>query len=502
MSAPQARLARVILLAALSAAAGAAAAVQWQTVASGAGRTVDIDGASIARLKDGKTAAWTRLTLDHPLLDFENSLRYTVVQVLNHYDCAGDSFATQKRIYLRDGREIRTEKVGGPQIMVQPNNIDAQLLAAACRHNGATAKADGKPRVMHAEMVSAATGEVPRSVKVADAAAGEKPRLFDKPLIDKSKVEDPFRDDKGATPAPVPKPLPQKESRAIAATADAASKAAAKAAAPARELSRQERERLLATSGPRKAAPAKPAAPATHATQTARVAPAPAAHAHWDYAGEAGPENWAKLSPEYALCGSGKRQSPIDIRDGIRVDLEPIRFSYGTTRFRVIDNGHAVQVDVGEGSSITVTGRNYRLQQFHFHRPAEESVNGRRAEMVVHLVHRDYAGNLAVVAVQIEKGLEHPLIQTLWNYLPLERGLSVEPPDAAIDLARLLPEQREYYTYMGSLTTPPCTENVLWLVMKQPINVSPDQIDIFARLYPYNARPVQPSFDRLIKESR
>ena len=259
------------------------------------------------------------------------------------------------------------------------------------------------------------------------------------------------------------------------------------------ELSRQQRELMLATSGPRRATPKK-AEPVE--------APPDYSHVHWGYAGLGAPENWSKIKPGYATCSNGKRQSPIDIRGGIKVDLEPIRFDYRVTQFRVIDNGHTVQVEVGEGSSITVTGRNYPLVQFHFHRPSEERVNGKPYDMVAHFVHKDYDNSLAVVAVLIEKGSEHPVIQTLWNYMPLEVGMDVTPPNASIDLARLLPPSREYYTYMGSLTTPPCSENVLWMVLKNPIQVSPQQIGVFARLYPNNARPVQPANDRLVKETR
>ena len=133
-----------------------------------------------------------------------------------------------------------------------------------------------------------------------------------------------------------------------------------------------------------------------------------------------------------------------------------------------------VQVNVGEGSGIDVMGRHFDLVQMHFHRPSEERVNGKTYDMVAHLVHKDAEGQLAVVAVLLEKGSEHPLIQTLWNNLPLEVGQELTP-SVPIDLNRLLPEVRSYWTYMGSLTTPPCSEGVLWMVMKQPQQISPDQ---------------------------
>ncbi len=221
---------------------------------------------------------------------------------------------------------------------------------------------------------------------------------------------------------------------------------------------------------------------------------------HWDYRGEGGPESWGTLRPEFATCASGTRQSPIDIRDGLRLDLEPIRFDYLTSTIRVIDNGHTVQVNVGGGSSLEVMGRRFELVQFHFHRPSEERVDGRRFDMVVHLVHKDLDGKLAVVAVLLNRGAAQPLIQTVWNNLPLEKGMD-QPVRAPVDLNALLPERRDYFTYMGSLTTPPCTEGVLWMVMKTPVEVSPEQIGIFTRLYPMNARPLQAARGRMIKES-
>ncbi len=221
---------------------------------------------------------------------------------------------------------------------------------------------------------------------------------------------------------------------------------------------------------------------------------------HWTYQGESGPLNWGKLNPANAKCDTGQRQSPIDIRDGIRVDLEPIMFDYKSSRFAVIDNGHTIQVNMGAGNYISVMGQNYELVQFHFHKPSEERVNGKNYEMVVHLVHKDPEGKLAVVAVLIERGKAQNIVQQVWNNLPLEKNEAVNAL-SMLDLSQLLPVKRDYYTYMGSLTTPPCSEGVLWLVMKEPIEVSPEQLNIFTRLYPMNARPIQRTSGRLIKES-
>ena len=221
----------------------------------------------------------------------------------------------------------------------------------------------------------------------------------------------------------------------------------------------------------------------------------------WGYTGPLGPQAWASLHPSFSLGGSGQRQSPIDIRDGLPVDLEAVDFLYRPGFFSVTDNGHTVQVQVGGGNAIEVGARRYELTGFHFHLPGEERVDGRSFAMSIHLVHRDAQGRLAVVALVAEEGPEHPAVQAVWNHLPLERGEFV-PASVEFDPAALLPARRGYYTYMGSLTTPPCTEGVLWIVMQQPIQVSPQQLAIFARLHPMNARPIQPLNNRVIKQSR
>lgn len=248
---------------------------------------------------------------------------------------------------------------------------------------------------------------------------------------------------------------------------------------------------------------ARAKAPPRHADKPAEQLAHAHAHAHaphWSYGAEGGPAEWARLKPEFATCGTGQRQSPIDIREGIRVELEPIKFDYRPAGFNVVDNGHTVQVNLGTGNSIEVNQRRYELVQFHFHRPSEERINGRQYDMVAHLVHKDLDGRLAVVAVLIERGGAHPVVQQVWNSLPLEKNDATVGP-APLNPALLLPQDKRYYTYMGSLTTPPCSEGVLWMVMKQPVALSDEQLAIFARLYPMNARPIQSVSGRLIKES-
>jgi carbonic anhydrase len=222
--------------------------------------------------------------------------------------------------------------------------------------------------------------------------------------------------------------------------------------------------------------------------------------AHWDYAGSGGPQAWSSLKPEFAACASGQRQSPIDIRGGLSVDLEPVRFEYQASRFAVVDNGHTVQVNLPQGNAIEVGGKRYELLQFHFHRPSEERIDGRQFEMSLHLVHKNDQGQLAVVGLLFDKGQANAVMQQVWNNLPLEKDDELQA-GSTMELADLLPNDRRYFTYMGSLTTPPCSEGVKWIVMRQPVTLTKEQIDIFARMYPMNARPIQSASGRRIMQS-
>jgi len=195
-------------------------------------------------------------------------------------------------------------------------------------------------------------------------------------------------------------------------------------------------------------------------------------------------------------------QSPIDIRDDSvrKSDLPAIEFRYKPSKLKIVDNGHTVQVNYDPGSFISVADKRYELVQFHFHKPSEEKVNGKTYDMVAHLVHRDAAGSLAVVAVLLAAGdKENALIKTLWDNVPKTKENEVAVDTVSIDAADLLPASSAYYTFAGSLTTPPCSEGVTWFVLQHPTGVSANEITRFAKLYPKNARPVQPLNGREIR---
>ncbi len=254
--------------------------------------------------------------------------------------------------------------------------------------------------------------------------------------------------------------------------------------------------------------PAAAPAPETSAKKPAKgkkgkeEPPPPHVTPHWSYSGANGADKWGSLDNEFATCGVGQRQSPIDIRRTVKADLPPIQFAYKPVPLAIVDNGHSIKVDTANAGGLVVDGESYELVQFHFHKPSEEKINGKAYDMVVHLVHQSKGGKLAVIAVLMEAGKEQKLIRTLWTHLPLEQEKPVVREDVKIDPMQLIPPKPGYYTFLGSLTTPPCTEGVLWLVMKTPIQVSKEQLASFATVYKNNARPVQATNGRVIKESR
>jgi carbonic anhydrase len=225
---------------------------------------------------------------------------------------------------------------------------------------------------------------------------------------------------------------------------------------------------------------------------------------HWAYEGENGPQAWGKLKPDFNLCATGKRQSPIAIKDDATLQgpAEAVQFHYTPSTGTVVNNGHTIQVNLEGDNSITVRNSTYKLLQFHFHTPSEEMINTKRYPMVAHLVHKNEAGQLAVVAVLLEQGEPNPLINTVWTYMPLDTNDQVRMPASVIDMNEILPADQRYYQFFGSLTTPPCTEGVLWMVIKQPLRISPEQFRLFSQQFPFNARPVQAVNGRPVREAQ
>jgi carbonic anhydrase len=220
--------------------------------------------------------------------------------------------------------------------------------------------------------------------------------------------------------------------------------------------------------------------------------------AHWGYHGADGPPHWATLESEFAACGNGTRQSPIDIVDAATSAQAPPNVHYRNGRAVVVNNGHSIQADARGGGGITDDATNYPLVQMHFHAPSETTFAGRHAPVELHFVNTDTDGRSVVVAAMVQPGAENPAWQPYVDALGLKKGVSTT---IALDWSKLLPSSAGSVRFDGSLTTPPCTEGVRWVVLTTPITMSQSQIDAFTHAYSGNNRPTQPSHGRLVTES-
>ncbi|MDQ3552851.1 MAG: carbonic anhydrase family protein [Chloroflexota bacterium] len=240
------------------------------------------------------------------------------------------------------------------------------------------------------------------------------------------------------------------------------------------------------------AACAAPAATPAHPTAAPAV--------HWSYEGEEGPEHWGELDADFELCTNGRQQSPIDIGETDPQDRSEVVFDYRSAPLEIFNNGHTVQVAYPAGSSIQLDGTRYELLQFHFHAPSEHRVDGQAAEAELHLVHGSQSGALAVVGVLLMTGDHHDGIEPVIQALPAEPGPRRPVPGTEVSAAALLPRTRTTYRYPGSLTTPPCSEGVRWLLMTEPLGLSEAQLAALRGVLEGNNRPLQPLNDRVVEE--
>ena len=224
------------------------------------------------------------------------------------------------------------------------------------------------------------------------------------------------------------------------------------------------------------------------------------ADAHWGYEGTDGPAKWGELDAANRVCSAGVQQSPIDIGDVIRAQLTPLKIAWDKRVETIVNNGHTIQVNLGESSVLAYGNTNYRLVQFHFHHPSEHLIGGKGFPMEAHFVHANAAGSLAVIGALMTAGRANPVFSRIVSTMPDKEGPAVKA-DPAINPNGLLPATRSYYRYSGSLTTPPCSETVDWLLLTDPLQVADADIARFAKLYPMNARPVQKANRRFVLRS-
>lgn len=220
--------------------------------------------------------------------------------------------------------------------------------------------------------------------------------------------------------------------------------------------------------------------------------------AHWGYSGNEGSRYWGDLSSDYHICKAGMNQSPIDISVSADRGLDQLEFHYASSALAIINNGHTVQVNYSGNSYLVIGGKRYKLLQFHFHSPSEHTLHGGEKAMEMHLVHQANDGRLAVVGVMIESGHFNNALKDVWGQMPASAGGEHRYPDLSVNAMQLLPSDKAYYHYNGSLTTPPCSEGVNWFVLKDSIQLSSQQIKNFKNIVSHNARDIQPLHGRIV----
>ncbi len=225
---------------------------------------------------------------------------------------------------------------------------------------------------------------------------------------------------------------------------------------------------------------------------------------HWGYEGHDSASHWGELSQKYGTCKKGKNQSPINIVTS-KVEhsghQDKIHFNYVTAGTEIVNNGHTIQVNVDAGSSITVHGKEYLLKQFHFHTPSENQINGKNFPLEAHFVHVSKGGDLAVVGVLFEDGVDNPELRYIWEKMPHKAHREAPIFFSAEHVNNILPKNKDYYKFIGSLTTPPCSENVKWMVMKNYSTISgPEVREFLHTLHFENNRPVQEINSRVISD--
>ncbi|AHM72833.1 carbonic anhydrase [Yersinia hibernica] len=223
-----------------------------------------------------------------------------------------------------------------------------------------------------------------------------------------------------------------------------------------------------------------------------------AEHAHWGYEGQEDPAHWGKLSPDFSLCETGKNQSPVNIKGALKTHHGQLELAFQPGKQQIVNNGHTIQINVSDGNTLKLDGDTFTLQQFHFHAPSENEIDGKQYPLEAHFVYKDKVGALVVLALMFQEGKTNSQLAHAWQQIPttIDQAAVLDKP---LDINALLPKQFNFYRFSGSLTTPPCTEGVSWLVLDKQVSASGEQISQFrSAVHHSNNRPVQPLNGRVI----
>ena len=222
---------------------------------------------------------------------------------------------------------------------------------------------------------------------------------------------------------------------------------------------------------------------------------------HWGYIGAGSPENWGDLSASYSACRAGLQQSPINLHNSVNATLATLDIRYQPIPLTILNNGHTIQVNSSADNLIQLDGKEFKLLQFHFHHPSEHTVEDEPFPMEMHFVHANAREELAVLGIFLREGTENTVLRSVWKAMPSKKTAATIVPDEQVDIAQLLPRDRSTFRFFGSLTTPPCSEIVKWIIFQDPIEVSSAQVEQFRDIFPLNARPTQPLNRRFLLTS-
>lgn len=549
-----------------------AQAQQWVAV-GGRGAQVELDRASVITAGE-KTQAWTRTTQPRQILGPEDGFFYRRLVQLNEYQCGDRTYAALQKMYFNDaGLLVKEQRVSDAEDLerIIPGTPEDRMYKMVCPAESLAQSPENRIKNDVRDR-NARSGTQSSVAAVAPGTSATQPAQTNQTAATAAKPATPSATAQTATKAPVGQKPAQTAATAQRGTGMAAflsrllpsratpqqRQSAAVAVTPARKPATtlgQVDPQLLTPSATAQQPASRPAtkqpastpveqAPATSAAQkpqtvaqNTRPAAKPAEPAAvqqpvnsdirptdtlpWLYSNDStkGPAKWGSLSSANKLCSTGLMQAPIDIRNPVVADMDPIRFDAKPTQLKIMDTGNTIMVKVDPGLSLTWQGVKYDLLYYTFHAPSEIHVDGKAYDMSIHFVHRSLQGKVTVLAVPVKIGKENPAIRQIWNNLPLEAGIEMAPngvvvnprdiidaPDSISDVAaRSAPQANRlkgYYVFVGSLSTPPCTEGVLWLALKEPVEISQEQMSAFTRLYRNNVRPIQATRGRLIKSTR
>lgn len=500
------RLRLAASLVALTAIEPGVAADTWETIGRDRDREVQIDRSTILQSDGSTKVAWARIVLSPAEAEKEG---YASIKALNRFDCFNRSFNTVKRVYLDAQNLVLREDAVVDQrpVLAARNSIDERLWREICNPGGSPA--GGASLQSLAEEASKAAASAAASAQAARTPTPAPPRTPTPVRTPTPRPSPTVAAAPTATPTPLPAPTPSPTPTNAPIVAPAPLDMAERtppltpspSATPASKP-QDEPQRLSPSPTPRPAptprvarSEREPKAPARKPVTQAARAPSPA----WSFSGDTGPLVWGMMRPEWRVCADGRRQSPIDLDGALEVELEPVVFSYHPSRFRVLDTDQTLVVQLEDRDlHARVRGERYVLEQLRFQHPVLERIDGLQPDMAVQLHHRSESGRMLIVQVLMVAG-ETPsdFVSTVWGNLALERNAAYRP-GVELDLAQLIPADPSHYLYAGSLTTPPCTEGVTWVVMRTPHAFSAAQRDVYARMFPVSARPPQPVHDRRV----